>query len=72
MQIVYIQDKEIKLGQALKLSGIAGSGVEAKVLIQTGQIKLNGAVEQQRGKKLHHGDEVECMGRCFRIEERQL
>ena len=49
-------DEFIKLGQALKLAGMVGSGVEAKVVIQDGQVLVNGEVELQRGKKLHPGD----------------
>ena len=51
-----IKDDYIKLGQALKLAGMVGSGVEAKVVIQEGQVLVNGEVELQRGKKLHPGD----------------
>ena len=40
----------------MKLAGMVGSGVEAKVVIQDGQVLVNGEVELQRGKKLHPGD----------------
>lgn len=53
---VKIKDEYIKLGQALKLAGMVGSGVEAKIVIQDGQVFVNGEVELQRGKKLHSGD----------------
>ena len=53
---IKIKDDYIKLGQALKLSGMVGSGVEAKIVIQDGQVLVNGEVEIQRGKKLHPGD----------------
>ena len=53
MEKVIIRDDFIKLGQAMKLAGMVGSGVDAKMLIQDGQVEVNGEVEYQRGKKLH-------------------
>ena len=47
------------LGQALKVSGLVGSGGEAKVLIQAGEVLVNGEVETRRGRKLREGDVVE-------------
>jgi ribosome-associated protein len=47
------------LGQALKVASIVGSGGEAKVLIQAGEVLVNGEVETRRGRKLHQGDVVE-------------
>ena len=49
----------ITLGQALKASDLVGSGGEAKVLIQAGQVLVNGEVETRRGRKLVPGDVVE-------------
>ena len=49
----------ITLGQALKASDIVGSGGEAKVLIQAGEVLVNGEVETRRGRKLVAGDVVE-------------
>ena len=48
MEII-IKDEFIKLGQALKKAGVVGSGVDAKMLIQDGQVEVNGEVEYQRG-----------------------
>jgi ribosome-associated protein len=47
------------LGQALKASNLVGSGGEAKVLIQGGEVRVNGEVETRRGRKLQRGDIVE-------------
>jgi ribosome-associated protein len=47
------------LGQALKASNLVGSGGEAKVLIQGGEVRVNGEVETRRGRKLKEGDVVE-------------
>ena len=47
------------LGQALKATNAVGSGGEAKVLIQSGEVRVNGEVETRRGRKLEEGDVVE-------------
>jgi ribosome-associated protein len=47
------------LGQALKASDAVGSGGEAKVVIQGGEVWVNGEVETRRGRKLREGDVVE-------------
>jgi ribosome-associated protein len=47
------------LGQALKVANLVGSGGEAKVLIQAGEVLVNGEVETRRGRKLEEGDVVE-------------
>ncbi len=49
----------ITLGRALKASNLVGSGGEAKVLIQGGEVRVNGEVERRRGRKLEKGDVVE-------------
>jgi ribosome-associated protein len=49
----------ITLGQALKAADLVGSGGEAKVLIQAGEVRVNGEVETRRGRKLEKGDVVE-------------
>lgn len=69
MQSIYLRDDFIKLGQALKAAGLVGSGVEAKVVIQDGQVKVNHEVEFQRGKKLYEGDLVEFQGEQIKIEK---
>ena len=59
--------KLIKLGQALKLAGLVGSGVDAKFVIQDGLVKVNGETEVQRGKKLYDGDVITYEGETIRI-----
>ncbi len=49
----------ITLGQALKATSIAGTGGEAKVLVQMGEVLVNGEVETRRGRRLREGDVVE-------------
>lgn len=68
METITIKDEYIKLGQALKLAGLVGSGVDAKFFIQDGLVTVNGEVVTQRGKKLYPGDEVSFEGESFRVE----
>ena len=67
MEKVIIRDDFIKLGQAMKLAGMVGSGVDAKMLIQDGQVEVNGEVEYQRGKKPHEGDVITFNGESVQI-----
>lgn len=55
-------DQFIKLDQFLKLADIVQSGGEAKHLIQSGQVLVNGKVETRRGRKLRQGDIVTVDG----------
>ncbi|MDY3731108.1 MAG: RNA-binding S4 domain-containing protein [Candidatus Choladocola sp.] len=64
---IKLRDEYIKLGQALKAAGIAENGVDAKYMIQDGEVLLNGEKEFQRGKKLHEGDEVLCRDTLIKI-----
>lgn len=68
MQKIYIKDEFIKLGQALKLAGLVESGLDAKYAVQEGEVKLNGVVETQRGKKCIPGDVISFEGNSFVIE----
>ena len=68
MEIIELRDDFIKLGQALKAAGLVESGVDAKMVIQDGLVKVNGSVELQRGKKLVHGDIVEFDGEQIKIK----
>lgn len=68
MEIIKLREDYIKLGQALKAAGLCESGVDAKYAIEDGLVKVNGAVETQRGKKLHAGDVVTYDGETIRIE----
>ena len=63
MQAVEISDENIKLGQLLKLAGFVSSGVEAKIVIQNGEVKVNGEVDTRRGKKIYPQDVVEYNGK---------
>ena len=61
-------DEFIKLGQAIKAAGFVESGVEAKIVIQDGLVKVHGKVETQRGKKLVGGEIVEFEGNKLLIK----
>ena len=52
MEVIALWEDYIKLGQALKAAGLVESGVEAKIVIQEGEVMVNGETEFQRGKKL--------------------
>lgn len=67
MQIVKLRDEYIKLGQALKAAGLVSSGVDAKMVIQDGLVKVNGEVDDRRGRKLYDGDVVDYNGDTIKI-----
>ena len=62
-----LRDEFIKLGQAMKAAGIVSSGIDAKMLIQDGQVTVNGEVETRRGRKLYDGDVFEFEGEEVRV-----
>ncbi len=67
MHQIKLREDYIKLGQALKAAGLVNSGVDAKIEILDGKVKVNGAVELQRGKKLYDGDIVDYHGEQIQI-----
>lgn len=71
MQTFYLRDDFIKLGQALKACRLAESGVDAKYMVQEGQVRVNGQVETRRGRKLVPGDEFSFQGQTVRVEQRR-
>lgn len=64
---IKLKDDFIKLGQALKLAGLAEDGVEAKYAIQDGLVMVNGETEVRRGRKLYTGDVVNYEGEVIHI-----
>ena len=62
-----IRDEFINLGQAMKAAGIVSSGIDAKMLIQDGQVTVKGEVETRRGSKLYDGDVFEFEGDEVRV-----
>ncbi len=57
-QSIEIAGDTIRLGQLLKLAGAASGGADAKALIASGQVTVNGEPELRRGRQLHPGDVV--------------
>ena len=60
-------DTVLQLDQFLKRENFVQSGGEAKILIQTGRVKLNGEVETRRKKKIQIGDLVEINGQEIQV-----
>jgi len=58
----------IHLDQFLKANGLVGTGGQAKLLIQDGQILVNGEVETRRRRQLHEGDIVQFEGQPLTVE----
>jgi ribosome-associated protein len=63
-----IRGDSIRLGQALKLAGLAGSGGQARALVEQGAVTVNGAVEKRRGRQLRAGDVVALGDDSVRVE----
>jgi ribosome-associated protein len=57
-QSVEITGDVIRLGQLLKLAGVASGGADAKALIASGHVTVNGEPELRRGRQVHPGDIV--------------
>ena len=68
MEYITIKDEFIKLGQAMKLSGLVGSGIDAKMVIQNGEVTVNGEVDERRGRKLYPGDVFEYDGNKIEVK----
>ena len=71
MEIITITTEYIKLQDLLKLAAATATGGEAKLLIQQGQVQVNGEVCTMRGKKLRGGDTVTLAGRTVAVRQAQ-
>ena len=60
---ITIKDEFIKLGQALKLAGLAENGAHAKEIIAEGAVTVNGETDTRRGRKCRPGDVIEYDGK---------
>ncbi|MCF0134020.1 MAG: RNA-binding S4 domain-containing protein [Blautia sp.] len=67
MMEITIRDDFIKLGQALKLAGVVQDGVEAKIMIQNGQVKVNGETDLRRGRKVYVSDIISYDGKEIKV-----
>jgi ribosome-associated protein len=67
MEEIEIRGDSIRLGQLLKLAGIAESGADAKLLLADGIVTVNGEVETRRGRQLAPGDVIAAGDEAVRV-----
>jgi ribosome-associated protein len=67
MRDVAVRGEHIRLGQLLKLAGLADSGGDAKALLAAGEVTVNGEPETRRGRRLVAGDVVCAAGDDVRV-----
>ena len=67
MEEIRIRDDFIKLGQLLKLADLVQDGVEAKYVITDGLVKVNGEMDDRRGRKVYEGDVVSYDGKEIKV-----
>ena len=67
MENIIITTEFIKLQDLLKFANLVGTGGEAKIIIQEGEVKVNGEVCTQRGKKIRPGDDVVLDGQHYTV-----
>lgn len=70
MQIteIFINTEYIKLDSLLKLAGVAETGGQAKILVNSGVVYVNGEICTMRGKKLRNNDQVSVDGKKYTIK----
>ena len=67
MENIIITTEFIKLQDLLKFANVVSTGGEAKIIIQEGEVKVNGEVCTQRGKKIRPGDDVVLDGQHYTV-----
>lgn len=68
MELITIDTEFIRLDAMLKLAGAVETGGHAKVVIQNGEVLVNGEVCTMRGKKMRHGDRAEFLGQAYEVK----
>jgi ribosome-associated protein len=63
-----IEENYIKLDSFLKWQNLVETGGQAKLLIQDGEVRVNGKIETRRGRKLIKGDKVTFKGKTLTVE----
>ena len=61
--------KHIELNTFLKVKGLANTGGQAKLIIKSGDVKVNGEAEKRNKRKLYPDDTVEYSGNRLKVEE---
>lgn len=64
---IEIRGDMIRLGQLLKLAGLADTGGEARELLTAERVTVNGEAEARRGRQLHRGDVVTVGEQSVRV-----
>lgn len=67
MELITINTEFIKLQDLLKFANLVSTGGEAKIIIQEGEVAVNGEICTQRGKKIRPGDDVVMDGRHYSV-----
>ena len=67
-ETIKIETPFIRLDALLKFAGAVETGGEAKLIIQNGEVKVNGEICTMRGKKLCPGDRAELAGQVYLVE----
>ena len=67
MELITINTEFIKLQDLLKFANLVSTGGEAKIIIQEGEVAVNGEICTQRGKKIRPGDDVVLDGRPYGV-----
>lgn len=65
---ISVKEDFIRLDSAMKLAGLVSTGGHAKLVIQNGEVTVNGEICLQRGRKLYRGDTAEYDGAGFVVE----
>lgn len=68
-RIMTIDTDHIRLDALLKLADAVQSGGHAKIVIQDGEVRVNGEVCEMRGKKMRDGDVVEFDGKRYEVQK---
>jgi ribosome-associated protein len=64
---VPITGEMIRLGQLLKLAGVADDGAQARALIEDGKVSVDGEVDRRRGRQVRPGSSVELDDMQIRV-----
>ena len=63
-----IEEDYIKLDSFMKWQNLVETGGHAKLLIQNGEVRVNGKIETRRGRKLVNGDKVTLKGKTLTVQ----